>query len=44
MAAHLPSVQNCSLGTYLSSLTPKADPILDGKAMNLNLISVYPLQ
>ena len=30
------------LGTWFSSLTPKADPILDDKAMNLSLISVCP--
>jgi hypothetical protein len=28
------------LGTWFLSLAPKADPILDGKAMNLSLISV----
>ena len=30
------------LGTWFLSLTPKADPILDDKAMNLSLISVCP--
>ena len=32
------------LGTWFLSLTPKADPIVDDKAMNLSLISVCPLR
>jgi len=31
------------LGTWFLSLTPKADPILDDKAINLSLIGVCPL-
>jgi hypothetical protein len=34
------SISSKLLRTYFSSLTPKADPITDGKAMNLSLISV----
>jgi hypothetical protein len=30
------------LEAYFSSVTPKADPILDDKALNLSLISVCP--